>query len=623
MTSPPADFSKLGFVKTFVVPALLVFLGPVLTLLFFLHAQERYDSQLRTAILAQIDAEPNMPAEERQAARRFFEQVPVSRVLKGPQGAQLNLPERTRTDYATFRWLIRLSIVSLLGGVLVFALAGLCVLASLRSQYAQYMSLVIGWQVLRIYSALLTVALGVMLVALSYWVTALWFEFYSVKIIIATGILAVMGVAVTVVAIFKRPWHGFIVEGVVLPKEPGSPLWQALETICAKVGTDLPDQIVAGIDDNFFVTEQPVTADGKKLTGKTLFVSLALLKHLNAAEAEAVLAHEMAHFSGSDTLYTKRIAPLLQKYSAYLQALYDGGISRPVFYFMLCFRALFQLSLSKLSREREYRADAIAAQITSPHDFASALLRIAAYSKFRTSVEKDLFTQEQTLVTADVSQRIARGFGEFATAFSSDPAAGLSETSHPFDSHPPVEQRFQALGVQLEADDIRARLKASGDGRWYYHIPSAEALENAQWEEFEEQFREFHEKTLAYRFLPSNPDEQAVVEKYFPVTKIEGKDGVVEFDFTKLQHAKWPDPLPFSEISGCELSDGNVLTIHFTRAGKQKRTINMSKFAKPDQATILHEYQRYHGRHLAAIEYQNTKKQTFETLVPGMAEQGK
>ncbi|WP_425618749.1 M48 family metallopeptidase [Anatilimnocola sp. NA78] len=622
MSQSHQNFSKLGFVKTFVLPALFVFVGPLVSLLFFLHAQHRYDSEIRTAILNQIDAEQNVAPEQKKAAREFFQSASVSQLLLTPEGDQLGLPSSTLRDYATFRWLIRLSIASLVGGVLVFAFAGACVLVSLRSQYAQYLSLLLSWQVLRIYSALLTIALGIMLVALSYWVTALWFNAYSVKLVLIAGILALCGVGAILAAIFKRPKHDFVVEGVVLPKDPSSSLWQALESICTKVGAQPPDQIVAGIDDNFFVTEQPLTADGKKLTGKTLFVSLALLKQLHAAEADAVLAHEMAHFSGRDTLFSKKIAPLLQRYEAYLDALYHGGYTRPIFYFMLCFRALFELSLGKHSREREFRADAIAAQVTSPHDFAGALLRIAAYSKFRTSVEQDLFSQEQALVTADVSQRIARGFSEYATAFSADPDVGLSETAHPFDSHPPMLQRFQAIGVQLNANDICSRLKVTGDGRWYHHIPYADELERAQWEEFEEQFRGFHESTLAYRFMPDNPDEQAVVEKAFPAKKIEGKEGTIEFDFSKFQHATWPDAILFSEINSSELNDSGVMTIHYTRTSKQKRTINLNKFLKADQTTILDDYQRYYGRYLSAVEYQKDKKLKFEALVPGMAVPG-
>src|SRR5262249_11233445 len=153
----------------------------------------------------------------------------------------------------------------------------------------------------------------------------------------------------------------------------------------------------------------------KTYRGRTLFVSLSLLKQLQGSEADAVLAHEMAHFSGQDTLYSRKIGPLLNRYNHYLHALHEGGVTRPIYYFMLCFRALYQLSLSKQSRQREFRADRIAAETTSPRDVASALLRIVAYSKYRNDVEQDLFKQERVLETANVCERIEQGFRQYET----------------------------------------------------------------------------------------------------------------------------------------------------------------------------------------------------------------
>ena len=51
--------------------------------------------------------------------------------------------------------------------------------------------------------------------------------------------------------------------GKVIDRQTAAPLWQELQAICTKVGTAPPDQIIAGIDDNFYVTEMPVTVDGK------------------------------------------------------------------------------------------------------------------------------------------------------------------------------------------------------------------------------------------------------------------------------------------------------------------------------------------------------------------------
>jgi hypothetical protein len=168
MKSAALDFSHLGFVKTFVLPALWVFLIPFLSLLFFWHAEATFDAQAREGLRAQILNWPDIPEEERDRALQELPRVRLSRVITQKEVAAQFEGQRVLFDYATFRWMIRISLASLIGGVAVFAFGGVCVLCSLRSQWAQYYSLLIGWHVLRLFSALQTIALAILLVALSY-----------------------------------------------------------------------------------------------------------------------------------------------------------------------------------------------------------------------------------------------------------------------------------------------------------------------------------------------------------------------------------------------------------------------------------------------------------------------
>src|SRR5690606_8039592 len=184
-TSP--DFTKLGFVKTFVLPALLIFLLPILAWLFFWHAQSRFDAEARISVLQQIRNDQSLSAQERDETTAFFTATPISRLMLNQEFAA-QVDDTTRFNYTTFRWMLRLSAWSVFSGIAVFALAGLCVVLSLRSQFAQYLSLLVGWHVLRIYGALQTVVMGILLVGLSYWVTALWMGFFSIQLIGIIGI---------------------------------------------------------------------------------------------------------------------------------------------------------------------------------------------------------------------------------------------------------------------------------------------------------------------------------------------------------------------------------------------------------------------------------------------------
>ncbi len=597
------------FAKTFVVPSLLIFVIPIISWAFFEYAESRYDHDVREQIQSQIRSEPKLSEEQRAQALEYFDKTPFSQQILDPEtAAQTN--SSMRFAYATFRWMIRLSVASVISGVVVFLFAGICVWFSLRSQLVQYWCLLISWHVLRIYGALQTILLAVLVTELSFWVTAILFESYSLKLILIAALLALVSVAVVIKAIFTNPKTDWDVEGTVLGPDAAAPLWQELNRICEKVGTSPPDQVIAGIDDNFYVTEHPLTVNGTIYRGKTLFVSLPLLKQLHSTEADAILAHEMAHFSGNDTLYSQRISPLLRRYGIYLQGLHEGGISKPIYYFMVCFRAMFDLSLNKLSREREFRADGISAKVTSARDFAAALLRVVAYSKFRRSIELDLFSQKQVLKMADVSNRIENGFVAYTTEFANDPTISQSETAHPFDSHPPTSQRLTQLGVDPGSEQARQLLDVATDGGWYAKIPNAAELEQQMWQAFEQRFREAHEQSLPYRLLPETPEEQVLVEAAVPALSFEGQQGTLTMDFEKVHHAPWPDPLFFREFIRCQLNDKQTLTIYFERSGHRERPIEIKKLAQGQE--FLAAFQNYYGRYLAAADYQKQIKEAAE-----------
>lgn len=610
MNQSSQQFSKLGFTKTFVLPALSIFLIPAVALVFFLHARARFDAEVRESILSQVREDPKLSEQERAQAIQYFTDNPMSTLItKDEIAAQAG--GNLVFDYATFRWMIRLSALSIVTGVAVLLLGGVAVLLSLRSPTAQYMCLSAGWNVLRIYAALQILVQGTFLVALSYWVTALWFHVYIVKLIVVVALLALGAVVALIRAIFVPVKLNFDLEGEVLEQNAAADLWQELRIICDKVGTAPPDQVIAGIDDNFFVTELDVTVDNNKYYGRTLYVSLALLKELQGDEADAVLAHEMAHFSGSDTVYTAKSFPLLLRYNNYLQGLYEGGISLPVFYFMLCFRSLFELTQSKLSREREFRADRIAAETTSSTAMVGALLRISAYSAYRETIQNELFDQEQVLQSANISEQIEQGFPQFAVSFLSDPRVRALQTAHPFDTHPPLLQRLTAVGVDIESADTQQLLTTRGDGAWHGRIANAAELERRQWDVFETKFREFHETTLPFRFLPETEQERAIVEKAYPEVRFEGSDGSFVIDYEKMTHGRWSQPLYFREVAGFTLHDNNRLQITYNRDEVGSEWIDLATFGAQEKV-VVEVAVKYRARFESAAEYLRLKSQQSE-----------
>jgi Zn-dependent protease with chaperone function len=596
-----------GFIRSFVLPAFWIFLIPVLGFIFFLYVRESYNAQFRDSIIKQINADASLSEKEREEVLTLYSKVPASRLVLEPELNGMFTDEGKRTFWQ-FRWLIRTSFGSIVLSIAAFLGVGLCVLMSLKSQLIQYYSLLVGWHALKIVGILQTLAQGLLLFAMSYWVPAFWFNVFIPKLTFVIGLLAIVGTFVVLMAFFKRLKSDMEVSGFRVDEPIAKQLWKRLQSICSTLKTDFPQNVLVGIDDNFFVTEQPIIANGKKLTGRTLFVSLPLLKQLNGAEADAVMAHEMAHFAGKDTMYSRKITPLLNRYEHYLAALQaGGGVTLPVFYFMSCFRALYELSLGKLNREREFRADEVAIQFASPRDLAGALIRTTAYTQYRGIVQNELFQDQKVLEDANICDRIENGFSTYVEKFSHESDLRKLQTTHPFDSHPAIAARLERVGFKMDSHDVASLLSRPGDGAWFHEIERGDEIERAQWDEFEESFREAHAKTLPYRYLPSTEEERQIVSNAFPEVQFMDKKGALTIDYEKFSHPDWPAPILFREITHCTNNEGTLI-VQYERDGKKKQNIKSSSFKKEAKAMLL-AFQNYYGRHLAAIAFhQSTAK---------------
>ena len=606
---------KLGIVRSYLVPSLVIFLLPTFSLGFFTHAQSRFDQDVRRSVQRDIRDDRRLTRAEKQQALAFFDENLASRILVSSDPAlatlQENFDPETKFHFATFRWMIRLSLFCLTAGIVVFAVAGLSVLLSMRSQRSQYLSLAIGWHVLRMFCTLQVLAQACLLVALSFWMTALWFDFYSIRIVVICGLIAAGSTLPVLSAIFRKVDDHFEVSGEVLTRDSAIELYDDLDQLCTKVGTEPPDQVVAGIDDNFFVTEHPVTVNGKAYTGRTLYVSLSLLKKLQGREADAVFAHELAHFSGNDTLFSRKIGPLLVRYQHYLEGLSEGVLARPVFYCAAFFRALYEVSIKKWSRAREFRADRIAAETTSPNEVAQALLRIAAYSGYRQTVEGELLSAEHVHEKAGIVQRVEDGFQQFAVGFAGKHDVRNLPTSHPFDSHPPLGQRLKALGFESNPTSIQEVLLNTGEGTWFHRIANADELEQSLWQQYEEMFLKFHENVLAFRYLPATDDEREIVEKYFPAIELMGPhEKRVAFDFEQVAHEDWKHAVYYRDVrtAGIDWDKLRLELVVLKEGGVETLFIPLGREEQARQR-LIEAFQNYFGRHQAAVEYQEQSAQ--------------
>jgi Zn-dependent protease with chaperone function len=605
-------FSKTGFLRTYALPLILMLMIPGAGWWFANHAVAKYDTRVRDGIVAGITHDKTLSAEERAETLQFYRTMPASMVCRGGSPDLDRMKPAFGTlcgDYSQFFWMRRISIACVVIGGFAFLFALGCVGLSLLSQRTLYASFLAGWNVLKVASLLQAVGQGIIAVLLSYWVTALWADSYYPKLILLTGLAAAAAIWLIVKAIFKRINVVPPLDGTLMTEHMAPRFWAHVREMCQALGTEPPTHIVAGVDDNFFVTENPVMLDGSKLEGRTLFVSFSLLKFMEKREADAVLAHEMAHFSGQDTHYTKKMSPLLARYGEYLGALYQGGLSRPIFYFMLFFWALFQLSISRMSRLREFRADRIAADTTSPADMARALLKVVAYSSYRSRIERELFSENAKQTELGIAGRVSAGFASYVSSPSLGKDLGEASFPHPFDSHPSLGARASALGADIPEGDYGRVLLAPVQASWLADITDAEQIEQRMWTAYEGRFSAAHEESLAWRYRPDTREERAIVEKHFPSQKRVTKkgDATLVIDFEQISFSDWDAPVSYDQIKSCEMRESfgrHLLTLKLTTSRK-KVEFNVGRFA--DRNEVVACFQRYYARHVTMVQYKAGK----------------
>ena len=565
---------RQALVKTFLW-AMLALLGvPLLTYGFVRYAQHRLDGQMLQTIDRRM-TENNIqdPAQRAQIRQDYAPVLPsVVCANRDPEAQEL------RNDLCEFNgriwhfhWARIASLWTLALGVVI--LAGVLALGRMAfaSRQAQYRSLLMGWRFLQLGSAGVVVLQGVLCLWLSFWLTAFFFHSYYVKLIGVAAIFAAAGVFMVLGRIFQRIQDENVVEGEVLAQGDAPALVDRVREIAARLHTEPPQHIIGGIDANFFVTESPITAGGQTLSGRSLFVSIPLLRLLTPDQASAVLSHELAHFSGGDTQAGAKLGPLLLRYDTYLQGMAQGGLTLLVYPAMQFFRLMQQLAISRDSRQREFLADRKAAEVISAQAISESLIKIGAYAQYRSRIENKLFESQQKLGNElGLSASVAQGLPSYA--ISPDFAQDMREAPipHPFDSHPPLAERMKNVGHVVAEADMAGIVQTQPLVTWANAIRSASAIEQRLWGQYEQQFAQNHEEVLAYRYEPANAQEQAHVETYFPPVQFEVKKGFLLVDYRGLTPADGDAQILWDDVHSLTYNDstlGDTLVVAF----KEKR----------------------------------------------------
>ncbi|MEU1479032.1 zinc metalloprotease HtpX [Streptomyces sp. NPDC005760] len=281
----------------------------------------------------------------------------------------------------------------------------------------------------------------------------LYVAFVAVLIVLLKSWLLVVGlIAVMFVAQF---WFSdkiamFAMRGRVVGREEYPELHAVVDRLCAIADMPKPVIAVSTMDmPNAFAT-------GRNPDNAVVCVTTGLLRRLEPAELEGVLAHELSHVAHKDVAvitiasFLGVIAGLIVRFAFYSQV-FGGrkdqntavifaavmGVSAAVY-------ALSFLLIRALSRYRELAADRAAAHLTGrPSALASALTKVSG--------------ELARIPTKDL--RTAQAFNAFYFTPATGKEPGIERI---FSTHPSLEQRLEQLGrISTELGEAAA----PGNGR--------------------------------------------------------------------------------------------------------------------------------------------------------------
>lgn len=301
-----------------------------------------------------------------------------------------------------------------------------------------------------------------------------------------TALVVVLPLASVLVVCLRTLWRmrqqwprmgasnaGFL--GRELERQGAVALWQWIEGLAAHLQAPVPDHIVVGIDQGFFVTSVPIVLQPGQsaLSGRTLYLSLPCLSVLSQQEAAALIGHELGHFRSRDTEQGSEINARFSLMCAQFSAIVDAEravdwVARPVVWMAGQFLHHFQIAVHHWGRTQELLADRAGAEVHGPKLFVQALLRAIALGRVVDALLLERGGEGLLAALTRYLQQVPLQLGE--------EVLGLT-MPHPFDTHPPLAARLDNLDVMLDAALVQAAMRepCGHDRQWFNQLCGAPA----------------------------------------------------------------------------------------------------------------------------------------------------
>jgi heat shock protein HtpX len=202
---------------------------------------------------------------------------------------------------------------------------------------------------------------------------------------------AIMGFGGAFISLAISKWSAKRMSGAVVIENAKTPqeIW-LLKTVKSQadmVGINMPEVAI------FNASEVNAFATGMTKNNSLVAVSTGLLNKMNQDEAEAVLAHEISHIANGDMVTLTLIQGVVNTFVMFLSRVIGYAVDKmifktekgtgPAFFITMIIAELVLGILASIivmwfSRQREFRADAGAAKLSSSKKMIAALERLQA-----------------------------------------------------------------------------------------------------------------------------------------------------------------------------------------------------------------------------------------------------
>ncbi|WP_240137983.1 M48 family metalloprotease [Streptomyces sp. MUM 178J] len=239
-------------------------------------------------------------------------------------------------------------------------------------------------------------------------------------------------------------------------------LWDEVVELAERTGVAVPTEIRLTAEANAAVVEDMRTGS-RGIRERRLYLGLPLLAGLKADELRAVLCHELGHCAQGHTRFAARVYQGAVGLDAACRTFARPEVGNPITTAYTGFQHLtlrlyawlYNVLSFAVRRRQELDADAAAASAVGPEAAAAALTSAAALGRAWDDFRIRLL--DSMAVAGRMPDDPLRAFAamlddpEYRAWTAARPGPGPVPPRHPFDSHPPLERRLEALRAQPSA----------------------------------------------------------------------------------------------------------------------------------------------------------------------------